>query len=155
MASIPCNQYQDLVAKGRTLYAAIVRAVEHHGNTFKPLPQIAPFYYTNVDAPEAPALLAPMSESLANFGHPANNYIFTTVHNSLLGPEIEECPYQLRACRRQSSALHKQLCQPRPAAGAAWANVLVGFDGSLLLSCHSAPRRQLEGPGGDMAGHNR
>lgn len=94
MAAIPCNQYQDLVAKGRALYTAIVRAVEHHGDTFKPLPEIAPFYYTDVDPPESPAISQDMSEAMANAGHPANNYVFILVHNTLSRSPIKECPYQ-------------------------------------------------------------
>jgi hypothetical protein len=94
MASMPFVEYPGLVAKGRTIYAQLVRAVEYHGDRFQPLPEIAPYYYTTFDPPSMPFLFPETENSIADAGHPRGSYVFIDVNNSGHWAQPLQSPYQ-------------------------------------------------------------
>lgn len=95
------------------MYAQLVRAVEQRGDTFQTVPEIAPYYQTQLEPPSMLSLDTTTETYLADGGHPGHSYVYVDVYNP--GPTISaiKVPYQ-NSVHAEGKALHEQLQQSRP-----------------------------------------
>ena len=81
MDSLSSNEYDNLVAKGRSLYNRLLAAVSRNTTQVESLPEIAPHYHLEMDPSDGIFASDPTTRAITEAGHPTRDYVLILAGN--------------------------------------------------------------------------